>query len=141
MYLRLKETSNCVQGAASLVKLDTPMGTHTSAMADPTVPRWPFFVFLAGAMFCLLCSSFCHLLSCHSHRLNLFLIRLDFVGIAVMIVTSFFPPIYYIFQCDPQWQIVYLTAISAFGLVTIYTLLDPHLSNARYVWVNFSCWA
>lgn len=123
---------NFVVGAASFIKLDTPIGTHISVTADPTTPRWPFFIFLAGAMFCLLCSSCCHLLCCHSHRLNLFLIRLDYVGIAVMIVTSFFPPIYYIFQCDPQWQIVYLTAISAFGLLTIYTLLNPHLSNARF---------
>jgi adiponectin receptor len=141
MYFRLKENVQlCVQGAASLVKFDTPMGpmgTHTSAMADTIAPRWPLFVFLAGAMFCLLCSSFCHLLCCHSHSLSLFLVRLDYVGIAVMIVTSFFPPIYYIFQCDPQWQIVYLTTISAFGLMAIYTLLDPRLSNARYVLGQF----
>ncbi|KAJ3708088.1 hypothetical protein LUZ61_011793 [Rhynchospora tenuis] len=123
---------NFFVGAASLVKLDSSIGAHSSATADLTTQRWPFFVFLAGSMFCLLCSSLCHLLCCHSHRLNLFLIRLDYVGIAVMIVTSFFPPIYYIFQCDPQWQIVYLSAISAFGLVTIYTLLNPHLSTVRF---------
>ncbi|KAJ1703609.1 hypothetical protein LUZ63_003388 [Rhynchospora breviuscula] len=123
---------NFFVGAASLVKLDASIGAHSSATTDLSAQRWPFFVFLAGSMFCLLCSSLCHLLCCHSHRLNLFLIRLDYVGIAVMIVTSFFPPIYYIFQCDPQWQIVYLSAISAFGLVTIYTLLNPHLSTARF---------
>lgn len=83
-------------------------------------------------MFCLLTSSLCHLLCCHSRRLNLFLSRLDYTGIAVMIVSSFFPPIYYIFQCDPLYQIFYLTAISAFGLLTVATLLSPELSKGKF---------
>ncbi|XP_047951003.1 heptahelical transmembrane protein ADIPOR1-like [Salvia hispanica] len=94
--------------------------------------RWPFYVFLCGSMMCLLCSSVCHLFSCHSRRLSLQLLRLDYVGIAVMIITSFFPPIYYIFQCSPRWQLIYLTGISVMGLCTIAALLSPSLSTPRY---------
>ncbi|KAL1563437.1 heptahelical transmembrane protein ADIPOR1-like [Salvia divinorum] len=94
--------------------------------------RWPFYVFLFGSMMCLLCSSVCHLFSCHSRRLSLQLLRLDYVGIAVMIITSFFPPIYYIFQCSPRWQLIYLTGISVMGLCTIAALLSPSLSTPRY---------
>lgn len=83
-------------------------------------------------MFCLLSSSVCHLLCCHSHRLNLFLSRLDYAGIAVMIVASFFPPIYYIFQCDPHWQLAYLAAITAMGALTVLALLSPHLSTGAF---------
>ncbi|KAK4344380.1 hypothetical protein RND71_037474 [Anisodus tanguticus] len=93
---------------------------------------WPFYVFLAGAMFCLLSSSICHLFSCHSKKLNLFLVQMDYVGITIMIITSFFPPMYYIFQCSPHWQIVYLTGITILGICTIITLLFPVFSSGKY---------
>ncbi|KAM3221129.1 Heptahelical transmembrane protein 1 [Capsicum chinense] len=93
---------------------------------------WPFFVFLGGSMFCLLSSSICHLFSCHSHKLNILLLRMDYVGITVMIITSFFPPIYYIFQCSPHWQIVYLSCITIMGICTIFTLLSPVFSTGKY---------
>ncbi|KAH6828885.1 heptahelical transmembrane protein1 [Perilla frutescens var. hirtella] len=94
--------------------------------------RWPLYTFLSGSMFCLLSSSTCHLLSCQSEWLNLQLLHLDYVGIAVMIITSFFPPIYYIFQCTPHWQIIYLSGITIMGLCTIVALLSPALSAAKY---------
>ncbi|CAL0307102.1 unnamed protein product [Lupinus luteus] len=94
--------------------------------------RWPFFVFLGGSMFCLLSSSICHLFSCHSHAINLFLLRIDYVGITVMIITSFFPQIYYVFLCQPHWQLLYLVGITGMGLFTIITLLSPSLSTGKY---------
>lgn len=97
-----------------------------------TATRWPFFVFMAGAMFCLLSSSTCHLFGCHSHSLNLQLLQLDYIGIAVMIITSFFPPIYYIFQCDPRWQFIYLGGVTIMGVFTIITLLSPALSTGKF---------
>lgn len=94
--------------------------------------RWPFFVFLGGSMFCLLSSSICHLFCCHSHHLNILLLRMDYVGIVVMIITSFFPPIYYIFQCSPQWQFIYLAGITVMGIFTVVTLLSPVLSTGKF---------
>ncbi|KAJ9163054.1 hypothetical protein P3X46_022769 [Hevea brasiliensis] len=106
-------------------KIDiTPPGTAVS--------RWPFYVFLGGSMFCLLSSSICHLFSCHSHHLNIFLLRIDYVGITAMIITSFFPPIYYIFQCVSHWQYIYLGGITAMGMFTIVTLLSPMLSTSKF---------
>lgn len=99
---------------------------------ETSVTRWPFYVFLAGSMFCLLSSSICHLFCCHSHNLNIFLLRIDYVGITTMIITSFFPPIFYIFQCDPHWQYIYLGGITAMGMFTVVTLLSPALSTARF---------
>ncbi|GMJ15651.1 heptahelical transmembrane protein1 [Hibiscus trionum] len=96
------------------------------------VTRWPFFVFLAGSMFCLLSSSICHLFSCHSHHLSLSLLRLDFTGITTMIITSFFPPVYYVFQCDPKWQFIYLGGITVLGMFTIITMLSPALSTKKF---------
>ncbi|KAK6156509.1 hypothetical protein DH2020_010757 [Rehmannia glutinosa] len=73
----------------------------------------------------------CHLFCCHSRKLNTHLLRMDYVGITVMIITSFFPPIYYIFQCTPHWQIVYLTGITIMGTCTVITLLSPALSSGK----------
>ncbi|MCC5714972.1 hemolysin III family protein, partial [Klebsiella pneumoniae] len=83
-------------------------------------------------MFCLLSSSVCHLFSCHSHSLNIFLLRIDYVGITTMIITSFFPPIYYIFHCDSNWHFAYLGGISIMGIFTIVSLLAPKLSTAKF---------
>ncbi|KAA8535161.1 hypothetical protein F0562_030164 [Nyssa sinensis] len=99
---------------------------------ETAAARWPFYIFLAGSMFCLLSSSICHLFSCHSHYLNLFLVRIDYIGITVMIITSFFPPIYYIFQCNTHWQFIYLTGITIMGTFTIVTMLSPSLSTSKY---------
>lgn len=93
--------------------------------------RWPFYVYLSGSMFCLVCSCICHLFCCHSHHMNLWLLRMDYTGITIMIITSFFPPIYYIFQCEPVWQIIYLAGISLFGAFTVFTLLSPTLSSGK----------
>ncbi|KAK3439446.1 hypothetical protein EUGRSUZ_C04304 [Eucalyptus grandis] len=96
------------------------------------VTRWPFFVFLGGSMFCLLSSSICYLFSCHSHYLNIQLLRMDYVGIMVLIITSFFPPICCIFQCEPHWQLIFLGEITAMGMFTVVTLLAPSLSSGKF---------
>ncbi|XP_034699061.1 heptahelical transmembrane protein 1 [Vitis riparia] len=120
-------------GTSNLIQLKQITQPETEFLS-PEMPttRWPFFIFLGGSMFCLLSSSVCHLFSCHSRSLNILLLRMDYVGIAVMIITSFFPPIYYIFQCDPHWQFIYLAGITAMGIFTIITLLSPSLSTAKY---------
>lgn len=98
------------------------------AITSTPIPTWPWFVFLIGAMGCLICSSICHLLACHSHSFSLFFWRLDYVGISLMIIGSYFPPVYYIFSCHPLAQLFYLTSVSILGLLAIIILLAPALS-------------
>jgi len=97
-----------------------------------TIPRWPWFVFLAGGMGCLAFSSLSHLLACHSKRFNLFFWRLDYAGISLMIVCSFYAPIYYVFFCNPYIRLFYLTSISVLGVLAMMTLLAPSLSSPRF---------
>ncbi|XP_025630640.1 heptahelical transmembrane protein 2 [Arachis hypogaea] len=97
-----------------------------------TVPRWPWFVFLAGGMGCLACSSLSHLLACHSESFSLFFWRLDYAGISLMIVCSFIAPIYYAFLCNPYARLFYLTSISVLGILAIITLLAPSFSSPRF---------
>lgn len=83
-------------------------------------------------MCCLLCSSLSHLFACHSKRFNLFFWRLDYAGISVMIICSFFAPIYYALYCHPFSCIFYLTSITLVGILAIITLLAPALSSSRF---------
>ena len=122
-YLLLTSLS---QGSTKLINL------KQSTSPEMAATRWPFFVFLSGSMFCLLSSTTCHLFACHSHHLNLQLLRMDYVGITVMIITSFFPPIYYIFQCEPLFQILYLSGITVMGVSVIFTLLTPIFSSGKF---------
>ncbi|PKA52867.1 hypothetical protein AXF42_Ash001848 [Apostasia shenzhenica] len=109
----------------------SPTGLSTAATGD-VVPRWPMLIFLSGSMACFACSSVSHLLACHSLRLNLFFWRLDYSGISLMIVSSFFPPIYYAFLCHPLPRLLYLSAIAALGSLATLTLLAPAFSSARF---------
>lgn len=96
------------------------------------ISRWPFFAFLGGAMFCLLASSTCHLLSCHSRRVAYIMLRLDYAGIAALIATSFYPPVYYSFMCNPFLRNLYLISITVLGIATIGASLLPVFQNPEY---------
>lgn len=83
-------------------------------------------------MSCLAISAGSHLLACHSRRANLLCWRLDYAGIAVMIVSSFVPPLYYAFLCHPLARLAYLSAVSLLGLLLAVFLLSPALSLPRF---------
>ncbi|KAL3535163.1 hypothetical protein ACH5RR_003624 [Cinchona calisaya] len=108
-----------------------PSILHVNEDSD-VIPKWPWFVFLGGAMCCLICSSLAHLFACHSRRFYLFFWRLDYSGISLMIICSFFAPIYYAFSCHPYWRLIYLVSITGFGGLAIFTLLAPGLSSGRF---------
>eukprot|EP00250_Pteridium_aquilinum_P014025 c21726_g1_i1 orf=753-1817(+) len=130
--------SRCVQGLGLNMSehcLLESMKTDVSNMIGPMMNRanrWPFFVFMGGSMFCLLASTVCHLFTCHSKPLSVFLMRVDYAGIATMIATSFFPPIYYVFQCERIWQWIYLSTISTMGILTVGLLFAPALQDGKY---------
>lgn len=96
------------------------------------ITRWPFFAFLGGAMFCLLASSTCHLLSCHSERVAYIMLRLDYAGIAALISTSFYPPVYYSFMCYPFFCNLYMGFITLLGIGTILVSLLPVFQSPEY---------
>ncbi|KAL3378276.1 hypothetical protein AABB24_004285 [Solanum stoloniferum] len=96
------------------------------------ITRWPFYAFLGGAMFCLLASSTCHLLSCHSERLSYIMLRFDYAGIAALISTSFYPPVYYSFMCYPFFCNLYLGFITLLGIGTILGSLLPVFQTPEY---------
>eukprot|EP00897_Mesotaenium_endlicherianum_P005331 jgi/Mesen1/4826/ME000243S03997 len=102
------------------------------------LPKWPFFVFLFGAMFCLLSSTASHLLHCLSHTASLMLWKLDYLGIAVMVATSFVPPVYYGFLCQPMWHMVYLGSTALLTGCTIGASLSHKFGAPKYRWLRAS---
>lgn len=89
------------------------------------ITRWPFFAYLGGAMFCLLASSICHLVSCHSERLSYIMLRVDYAGIASLISTSFYPLVYYSFMCYPFFRNLYMGFITVLAIATVLFSLLP----------------
>ncbi|KAL2455849.1 Heptahelical transmembrane protein 2 [Abeliophyllum distichum] len=136
VWLNVK-TLNRSNGSDSLFSISyighipKPSILHANTDSD-SLPTWPWFVFLGGAMSCLIFSSISHLFACHSQRFYLFFWRLDYAGISLMIVGSFFAPIYYTFSNHPNWRLVYLSSITLVGILAVITLLAPALSSGRF---------
>ncbi|KAE8707680.1 Heptahelical transmembrane protein ADIPOR3 [Hibiscus syriacus] len=108
------------------------VGSIIAPLMVRPITRWPFFAFLCGAMFCLLASSACHLLSCHSERISYIVRRLDYAGIAALISTSFYPPVYYSFICEPFFLNLYLGFITILGVATIMFSFSPGFHRPEF---------
>ncbi|KAL0543157.1 hypothetical protein IC582_018245 [Cucumis melo] len=121
------QTDDCV-----LRSMKEEVANMIAPLAMRPITRWPFFAFLGGAMFCLLASSTCHLLSCHSERVSYIMLRLDYAGIAALISTSFYPPVYYSFMCYPFFCSLYMGFITLLGIATILVSLLPMFQSPEY---------
>ncbi|KAM0828130.1 hypothetical protein ACQ4PT_067749 [Festuca glaucescens] len=95
------------------------------------VARWPRTVFLCGTMTCMSMSAAAHLLASHSRHFSRLLWQLDYAGIAVMMVSFYFPPIYYIFLGSTAAQIAYLSVVTLLGVLVVAALLAPARSSPQ----------
>jgi len=101
---------------------------ETTAWQDLVV----FVISLSAAIFCLLASSWYHTFSVHSREVAVRCHALDYAGIVVLIVGSFFPCVYYEFYCDTRLQAAYLSTIVLVGLGAAYIVLDPEYSKPTH---------
>ncbi|KAK8962771.1 hypothetical protein KSP40_PGU011326 [Platanthera guangdongensis] len=120
-----------------LTPLSSPTNnSSTLVAASPPeqllISRWPFYLYLSGVMFCLLMSSACHLLCCHSAATCYLTLRLDYAGISALIVSSFYPLVYYTFYCLPFFRNLYLCSITLFGAAAIAATLSPAFESPRF---------
>ncbi|KAJ1256812.1 hypothetical protein BS78_K299300 [Paspalum vaginatum] len=118
-------TRNTSSSHLHVIQIQANAGTAMDAIAGDPITRWPLFAYLAGAMLCLLTSSVCHLILCHSERTAYVTLRLDYAGIATLIVTSFYPLAYYSFLCHPALQRLYMGSITALGAAAVTVSLVP----------------
>lgn len=89
----------------------------------------PFFV---GAVACLGLSFAFHTLHCHSERVGKIFSKLDYVGIAMLIMGSFVPWVYYGFYCHLEPKIGYITAVCILGLGCIVVSLWDKFSQPQF---------
>ncbi|KAI0202142.1 hemolysin-III related-domain-containing protein [Astrocystis sublimbata] len=91
-----------------------------------------FAVLLSAAAVCLGISSAYHTLMSHSQEVEARWLRLDFVGIIVLIVGSFVSGIYVGFWCEPTERKIYWAMSASLGVVSSLVMLMPTLQGPRW---------
>jgi adiponectin receptor len=103
-----------------------------SQETSKSVHRWPLFVALFSAAFCLMGSSVYHLACCMNPRVSAIFMRWDYAGISVLITGSCFPALVYGFYCQPTTATIYLTILSVTSLVVFVISLGDAIHTDKY---------
>ncbi|XP_035892242.1 adiponectin receptor protein [Anopheles stephensi] len=88
-----------------------------------------FLTFFIGAIICLGFSFAFHTLCCHSEMVGKLFSKLDYCGIALLIMGSFVPWLYYGFYCHYKHKLIYLTVVIVLGITSIITSLWDKFSQ------------
>ncbi|PRD26698.1 UNVERIFIED_CONTAM: AdipoR [Trichonephila clavipes] len=95
-----------------------------------------FATFFASAIICLGMSSMFHTVSCHSEHIGRLFSKLDYCGIAVLIIGSFVPWLYYGFYCDYQPKVFYFVLVSVLGAASIIVSMWDKFSEPQFRWLR-----
>lgn len=104
-----------------------------------------FGAFFAGAILCLGFSWVFHTVYCHSVVVSKVFSRLDYSGIALLIMGSFVPPLYYGFYCSRTLKIAYMSVICSLGIMCIIVSLWSKFNTPKYrvlragLFLTFGC--
>lgn len=91
-----------------------------------------FATFFAGAIACLGMSFTFHTVHCHSEKVGKLFSKLDYCGIAFLIIGSFVPWLYYGFYCNFQPKLIYLVLVVVLGTAAIIVSLWDKFSEPRF---------
>ncbi|KAG7094935.1 hypothetical protein E1B28_005737 [Marasmius oreades] len=105
---------------------------HLTTKLAGTLDSAVLSVFFASAVVCLAASAFYHTFTCHSEEVASRCHSLDYSGIIILIVGSFYPSLYYGFFCEPYLQLLYITSITLVGLGAAYIVLDPEYAKPTH---------
>uniref|UniRef100_A0A0N5C876 Adiponectin receptor protein n=1 Tax=Strongyloides papillosus TaxID=174720 RepID=A0A0N5C876_STREA len=98
----------------------------------PTDVKWIFLPFFVGAILCMICSASFHLFFFKSEKFGTIFAKLDYSGIALLIIGSFIPWIYFTFQCHMKLVIIYITMITVMGMLAIIVSLFNKFAQPKY---------
>jgi adiponectin receptor len=106
---------------------------HTTVLLT-YVPKWPLLVHLFSACFCLGASAMFHLFQIHSGWVDSIMSRLDYGGISILIMGSSYPPIYYVFTCEPVYwhQTFFLILITATSTSCFVVTMLPSMNTPKW---------
>ncbi|PSN48521.1 Adiponectin receptor protein [Blattella germanica] len=110
------------------------IGVGTYFLTRPSIEiqlqeKLVFAVFFAGAVLCLGLSFAFHTFHCHSEFVGKIFCKLDYCGIAMLIMGSFLPWLYYSFYCEYQPKVIYLSIVSCLGIIAIVVSLWDKFSE------------
>ena len=115
--------------------------TYAKVVLEPIISHHAIFLpFVLANVAVMVFSTTFHTLAGHmSGRVYDIALKCDVLGVAILIVTCFFPPIYFGFSCIPFWRDVYITSIILLGSTGIIApFVDAqnkyhHLKVALYI--------
>ncbi|KAI0382493.1 mPR-like GPCR protein [Hypomontagnella monticulosa] len=87
---------------------------------------------MLSAVLCLGFSSAYHTLICHSREVESLWLRLDFVGIILLILGSFVSGIYVGFWCETLEREIYWSMIGSLAAISIVIVLAPTFQGPRW---------
>ena len=99
------------------------------------VPVWPLWVHAASAVFCMGASGIYHCFQCFDEPTYRLTIKLDYVGVCVMIAGAPFPLTYYSYACRDTHLIrdIFLGLISFSGIFMSFSMMsDYHQRNDTF---------
>jgi adiponectin receptor len=108
-----------ISGALIFFGIACSLLSSKSQFVAPFEEKHIITLFLVSAILCFIFSTLYHTLSAHSERIMKLFGRLDYSGIALLIMGSFIPWVYYTFYCSDQPRVVYMITISLLGTGTI----------------------
>jgi adiponectin receptor len=99
---------------------------------------YPFFVYLASAIFCLLSSAIYHWFYTISYTIHKFLHKFDLAGISILVFGSSFATFYYSFYCMPFIRNFYNTLSFIFCFSVFIVSLGDKIHTIEYLkWKAF----
>lgn len=108
-------------GALSIKAIvDVSMDTE-----DELIHKITMTMYCAAAVSLCLFSSLFHILSCSSEAVYVQMAKLDYTGIALMILFSFFPCLYNLFYCRLDLVATYSICITVLVTFAIYVSWSP----------------
>ncbi|PFX18714.1 adiponectin receptor protein 1-like [Stylophora pistillata] len=119
--------------------------TSTNPFPKDWQEKLVFGAFFTGAILCLGFSWIFHTVYCHSITVSKIFSRLDYSGIALLIMGSFIPPLYYGFYCSRILKIIYMSLILTLGILCIIVSLWSKFSTPKYrglragLFLTFGC--
>ncbi|KAI1260318.1 mPR-like GPCR protein [Xylariaceae sp. FL1019] len=103
---------------------------HYSEVAGSDYAIFAFL--LSAAALCLGISSAYHTLMSHSRKVEARWLRLDFVGIIILILGSFISGIYVGFWCETMERKIYWSVSASLALTSIAIMLAPYFQGPKW---------
>ncbi|CEF68609.1 Adiponectin receptor protein [Strongyloides ratti] len=98
----------------------------------PANVKWIFLPFFLGSIMCMTCSAAFHLFFFKSQKFGAIFSKLDYSGIALLIIGSFIPWIYFVFECQPHLVIIYISMITVIGILAVIVSLFDKFAQPRF---------